>query len=145
MAFVETLSAAQRQVLAEDMGLDLEPGRGAFELRALQFTRKISPDGVAIPQVLLSFIQERAEGGEESSGAFSFRGGCTVVVDLLSKEIEYVIRKNVRSETRLAAERAFHLQSRAGLAEMYLGAVNEADPSRQLALLHGLEPELGNG
>ena len=43
--FLTSLDAAQRQALAEDMGLDLDPGYASFEMRSLQFTRKISPDG----------------------------------------------------------------------------------------------------
>lgn len=143
--FLTSLDADDRQALAEDMGIDLDPGYASFELRALQFTRKVSPDGNEVPQALLSFVQERSEDGDGASGAFAFRGGCTVIVDLLSGEIDYVIRKNVRSSSRLAAEREFHVRSRAGLVGMYLGAANASDPSRQLALLHGVDPELDHG
>jgi len=143
--FLTSLEATDRQALAEEMGIDLDPGYASFELRALQFTRKVSPDGNEVPQALLSFVQERGEDGDGGSGAFTFRGGCTVIVDLLSGEIDYVIRKNVRSGSRLAAERAFHVQARAGLVGMYLGAANESDPSRQLALLHGVDPEFNHG
>ncbi|MCG6876526.1 MAG: S8 family serine peptidase [Betaproteobacteria bacterium] len=143
--FLISLDAADRQALVEDMGIDLDPGYASFELRSLQFTRKVSPDGNEVPQALLSFIQERSETADGGSEAFTFRGGCTVIVDLLSGEIDYVIRKNVRSGSRLAAEKEFHLESRASLAGMYLGAANDADPSRQLALLHGMDPEIDHG
>ena len=139
---LRSLDEAQRDVLAEDMGLDLRPGHAAFEVRSLQFTRKASPAGPGVPQGLLSIVQERAAPG---AGSFLFRGGCTIVVDLRSGDIDYVIRKNVRSDARLEAERAFRLQSRAGLAGTYFGALNETDPSRQLAQLHGFHPETDHG
>jgi hypothetical protein len=137
-----SLDAAQRDVLAEDMGLDLRPGHAAFEVRSLQFTRKASPAGPGVPQGLLSIVQARAAPG---AGSFLFRGGCTIVVDLRSGDIDYVIRKNVRSDARLEAERAFRVDARAGLAGTYFGALNETDPSRLLAQLHGFNPETDHG
>jgi hypothetical protein len=143
---LRSLDAAQRSVLAEDMGLDLRPGHGAFEVRSLQFTRKASPAGPGVPQGLVSIVQERdASGGGPGDGSFRFRGGCTIVVDLRSGDIDYVIRKNVRSDARLEAERAFRADARAGLAGTYFGALNETDPSRLLAQLHGFNPETDHG
>lgn len=138
------LDGEQRGRLAENMGLDLARGRAAFEVRSLQFTRKASPAGPGVPQALVSIVQARAvEGG--AGDPFTFRGGCTIVVDLRSGDIDYVIRKNVRSEARLAAERAFRAAARAGLAGTYFGAPDETDPSRLLAHLHGFDPELDHG
>jgi hypothetical protein len=80
---LRSLDEAQRDVLAEDMGRALRPGRAAFEVRSLQFTRKASPAGPGVPQGLLSIVQARAEaGGGRGTGSFLFRGGCTIVVDL---------------------------------------------------------------
>jgi hypothetical protein len=141
-----SLDDGQRNVLGENMGLDLRPGHATFEVRSLQFTRKASPAGPGVPQGLLSIVQTRAEaGGGRGAGSFLFRGGCTIVVDLRSGDIDYVIRKNARSDARLEAERAFRVSSRAGLAGTYFGAVDETDPSRLLAQLHGFNPETDHG
>jgi len=141
-----SLDDAQRDVLGENMGLDLRPGHATFEVRSLQFTRKASPAGPGVPQGLLSIVQARAEaGGGRGAGSFLFRGGCTIVVDLRSGDIDYVVRKNARSDARLEAERAFRVSSRAGLAGTYFGAVDETDPSRLLAQLHGFNPESDHG
>jgi hypothetical protein len=143
---LRSLDDEQRNVLGENMGLDLRPGHATFEVRSLQFTRKASPAGPGVPQGLLSIVQARAEtGGERGAGSFLFRGGCTIVVDLRSGDIDYVVRKNARSDARLEAERAFRVRSRAGLAGTYFGAVDETDPSRLLAQLHGFNPETDHG
>ncbi len=144
--FLFALADRDRDALAASMGLDLRSGDAPFEVRGLQFTRKASPEGAGVPQALISIVQERLEPVDQAaSGSFTFRGGCTIVVDLRSGEIDFVIQKNVRSAARLAAERAFHFESRRGLAGLYFGAVNDADPSRALAQLHGLDPELNHG
>jgi hypothetical protein len=144
--FLSSLSAQDRDAVAAEMGLDLRPGYAWFEVRSLQFTRKASPAGAGLPQALISIVQERPEAVDEAdSASFTFRGGCTIIVDLRSGDVDYVIQKNVRSTARLAEERAFHLASRAGLVGLYMGAVNAADPSRQLAQLHACDPELGRG
>jgi hypothetical protein len=139
-----TLDADERALLAEETGLDLRPGHASFEVRSLNFARKASPDGSDVPQALLSIVQSRRETAGERD-AFTFRGGCTVVLDLKSGEIDYVIRKNMRSRTRLAQEQAFRLEARAGLAGLYLGGLNEADPARELALLHGFADGVEHG
>ena len=138
------LDPGQRALLAEEMGLDLHPGHASFEVRSLNFSRKTSPGGSDAPQALVSIVQGRRESSGDG-GSFTFRGGCTVILDLKSGEIDYVIRKNVRSATRLSQERGFRLSSQAGLAGLYLGGLNEADPSRALALLHGFQEEVEHG
>ena len=50
-----------------------------------------------------------------------------------------------RIRSRLEAERAFRVSSRAGLAGTYFGAEDETDPSRLLAQLHGFNPESDHG
>ena len=139
-----TLNASERALLAEETGLDLRPGHASFEVRSLNFARKPAPDGSDVPQALLAIVQGRRETAG-ARGSFTFRGGCTVVLDLKSGEIDYVIRKNLRSQTRLSQEQAFRLEARAGLAGLYLGGLNEADPARALALLHGFAEEVEHG
>jgi hypothetical protein len=157
-AWLGGLGDDERYQLASEMGLDLCPGYASFEVHGLNFARKSSPDGRGIPQAIVSIVQARTEGrtadparqrrtGSTASngGTFAFRGGCTVVVDLRSGDIDYVIRKNIRSATRLKDERAFQLSSGMGLAGVYLGGVADHDTSRRLALLHGYDAESEGG
>jgi hypothetical protein len=141
--FLLALSSSQRNDLAAALGLDLSAKDVRFEVRSLQFARKASPTCVSSPQVLISIVQERKEQLNDQS--FMFSGGCTIVIDPRSGEVQYVICKNINSASRLEEERAFHLNSRVGLVGLYLGAVNETYPSRQLANLHGFETEINYG
>jgi hypothetical protein len=145
--FFMALPAQQAGALAAAMGLDVGAGSAAFEVRSLQFTHKDAPDGPGVPQALISIVQERQEPVDEHADGtmFTFRGGCTAIVDLRSGEVNYIVSKNVRSAARREQERAFRADSRTGLVGLYLGALNESDPSRQLAHLHGLDAELGHG
>jgi len=140
--FLGKCSAADRELLSEAMGLDFRKGRVAIELRALDFTRKAAPGGGGVRRALISLVQQRKVPADNDHPAFTFRGGCTIIVDLRSGEIEYVISKNILSELRLAEERAYQARARAGLAGMYFGGLDATDPSRKLAHLHGFDPEL---
>jgi hypothetical protein len=145
-AFLGTLPEPKRRALGLEMGLDLRDGHPRFAVRSLQFTRKATSDSTGVPRALVSIVQERAVArqGDDDRG-FTFRGGCTIVVDLRSCEVDFVVSKNVLSAMRLEQERAFQLEARCGLVGLYLGEANAADPSRTLALLHGFAGEAIDG
>lgn len=142
--FLASLPEPKRRALGFEMGLDLRRGHPQFTVRALQFTRKATNDSTGVPRALISIVQERQVAPEGERG-FTFRGGCTIVVDLRSCEVDFVVSKNVLSGTRLDEERAFHLEARSGLVGLYLGQANALDSSRTLALLHGIGPEAMGG
>jgi hypothetical protein len=142
--FLASLPEAKRRALGFEMGLDLRRGHPQFSVRALQFTRKATADSTGVPRALISIVQERQVAHEDERG-FTFRGGCTIVVDVRSCEVDFVVSKNILSGTRIDEERAFHREMRSGLVGLYLGQVNALDSSRTLALLHGLTPEATGG
>jgi hypothetical protein len=135
-----SLTAPQYDAVTQETGLDLSPGNAAFEVRSLQLAQKIGPDQYAEPQLLVALVQQRrtALDGNPGSG-FMFRGGCMLVADVRTGLAQYVVRKNIGSASRLAAEQDFRGASRESLAGMYLGHANLTDNSRTFALLHSLE------
>lgn len=143
--FLGACSAEERELLEGEMGLDLSSARERIEVRALYFTRKAAPAGGGVPRAMISLVQRHEVPTEDSRVTFSFRGGCTIIVDLRSGRIDYVISKNIHSERRLAEERDYHTRARAGLAGLYFGGPDGADPGRTLANLHGLDTELFHG
>ena len=88
----------------------------------MRTTRRIGPDGEDLPQLVVEVTQERRgfsekalqneadldTSGRASRGAdFVFRGGCTLVIDLRSRRIRYIVGKDIESAARLEAQRRF--------------------------------------
>ena len=128
-------------------------GRPVFEVHSLRPCRRIGPDGEQRADVVVEVVQRRlgyfdpgdqakADAGTLKAATapdFSFRGGCTLVIDPDSGDIRYCVRKAVRQddpEDRLDAERAFRLaQSNGELGVSYLSDGSTHD--NPFRLLHG--------
>jgi hypothetical protein len=67
---------------------------------------------------------------------FKFRGGCTLLIDGETGDIRYCILKSIRSETRLARQRAFASGHEASLRATYSPADPQAAIREPFALLH---------
>jgi hypothetical protein len=93
----------------------------AFDVQSIRTTRRIGPDGEDLPQLVVEITQERrgfsdkalqdeADGreGRASRGSdFVFRGGCTLIIDLHSRKIRYIVEKDIESDSRLESQRRF--------------------------------------
>lgn len=104
-----------------------EDGVPKFEVQSVRVSRRQSPDGDILPQLLVQVVQSRraffdeevqrlADKGEfpagdlrRKQGDFTFRGGVTLIVDLRDGRVQRVIRKRVTDNCRLARVRAFML------------------------------------
>jgi hypothetical protein len=93
-----------------------------LDVQSVRTTRRIGPDGEDLPQLVVEIVQERrgfsdralqVEADSDSSGRgsrgsdFIFRGGCTLVIDLHSRQIRYIVSKDIESAARLEAQRRF--------------------------------------
>jgi hypothetical protein len=101
-----------------------------FMAENVRVSRRVSPDGDLQAQLVAVVRQKRPETlrGEDLSTdveRFWFRGGTTLVVDLLSPggpQIKYSIRKPILSPSRLARERAYRSgDEQDALRAMYFG------------------------
>ncbi len=90
--------------------------------------------------------QQRAvDCGEEPPAKedFIFRGGATILIDLDSGSVRYVMHKNVASNRRLAIQRQYLTEPEHSLAYTYLGSAQSnyfqagAAAREPFALLHG--------
>jgi hypothetical protein len=118
-----------------------ESGIPKFEVHSARPARRAGPDGDTVQQIVLSVTQRRrvpidpAHPLSEDNG-FWFRGGCTMILDLDSLELQYAIRKRITSENRLRRQREF-MQGNAGSS---LRATYFQDPVRDnrepFAFLH---------
>lgn len=125
-------STESRLNLEKELGLALDPatapqsirrkeGRVVYEIHSVRVARRILADGSARADLVIEIIQGRAgyldvarqaevdKGNATASDGydFRFRGGCTLIVDVATGEVRYVIRKRITSEARLAAQRRY--------------------------------------
>lgn len=70
-----------------------------FEVHALRRSLLTTASGHQLPQVVVALTQSRQI--EVGGNAHTFRGGSTLVVDLLQPVVKYRIVKNIGSDTRL--------------------------------------------
>ena len=83
-----------------------EGGVPVFEVHAARPARRAGPDGDSVHQMVLTMTQRRRvpidpSGPANIDNEFWFRGGCTVILDLDTLELQYAIRKRITSEARL--------------------------------------------
>jgi hypothetical protein len=70
-----------------------------FEVHELRRSLRSGTGGQQIPQIVVALTQSREI--EVEGKQYTFRGGSTLVVDLLKPEVKYRIIKNINSSTRL--------------------------------------------
>lgn len=114
-------------------------GLPTLEIHAVRPARRVLPNGevrtdlvvVATERRRGYFSDERQHAIDQRKGVpageedydFMFRGGCTMLVDLESGTIRYIVRKDVLDEARLQAQRTYLLNGLApALQGMYFGA-----------------------
>jgi hypothetical protein len=145
----DELTRSLRRILtresARELGLKLPPGRGASRptVTAMRPARRVGPDGQTLTDVIVEIGQQRQERlSRRDARSFTFRGGCTLVVDLRNGEVRYCIRKDFLSQGRLAREREFRAggSSSSRLAVYFESLRDEEEP---FAFLHASFDEEG--
>ena len=98
------------------LGLDLAAGSSdpdAFEVHAIRPVRRVGPDDRIILQMIIEITQKRPEWfraekhNPDAPPDFYFRGGATVIVDMETGSIRYIIRKPINDPARLKRQRDF--------------------------------------
>ncbi|MDT7543433.1 MAG: hypothetical protein QOE33_3337 [Acidobacteriota bacterium] len=126
------LPDATRVMFASSLGLDPTV---KFEVHELRPSLRTGPDGRHVPQIIVALTQELRVEGDGASEPHTFRGGSTLVVDLLERVIKYAIVKNFNSPQRRAASAAFLKEMRQDPLRALLVAPDRAEP---FAALHSL-------
>ncbi|MEX2501495.1 MAG: S8 family serine peptidase [Trueperaceae bacterium] len=123
--------------LAAALGLDPEL---SFEVAAIRSALRERPDGPPAPQAIVALTQTVMRRKDRARGTprHAFRGGATVVVDLTTPAVRYVIVKNVRSERRMDRTARY---LRAAAADPLRALVLTPDPDRSFAVVHALGRE----
>ena len=126
-------------------------GRPTFEVHAMRPCRRIGPDGQQRSDIVVEVVQRRKasfdpdrqralDRGDVPWDAldrdFSFRGGCTLIIDAETGDVRYCVRKSIRQDGRLEAERRFR-QGTFGdrVGGIYLAS--DDDQGNPFGFLHG--------
>ncbi|HKR00112.1 MAG TPA: hypothetical protein VJT09_05535, partial [Pyrinomonadaceae bacterium] len=132
---------------------DIKRGKGnkpVFEVHSLRPSRRIGPDGETLNQVIISITQQRnvpidkdaPENGkkaarQEEVETFTFRGGCTLILDLNSLSLRYSIKKSINDDARLEQQREFRTGvDGASLRATYFGQLDQGTYDEPFALMH---------
>jgi hypothetical protein len=124
-----------------------DDGEPVLDVQSVRTTRRIGPNGEDLPQLVVEIVQERRgfgdpdeqttadKSGRGSHGSdFTFRGGCTLIIDLHSGKIRYIVSKDILSSTRLETQRRFLFERESeSLGATYFGLDSREEP---FAFLH---------
>jgi hypothetical protein len=91
--------------------------------------RRVGPDG----NIRSDLVVEITQTFRPSVGG-RFRGGCTLLIDLATGDVRYMLRKKVKSPERLASQLEFGVDSADGLHANYF--VETRGPREPFALMH---------
>jgi hypothetical protein len=147
--------------VAEQLGLALgedaprtiarsdKDGLPKVEVHSVRPARRVGPDGQQLTDLVIEITQARKgyQSPEEQANAdrdpnppeeyFTFRGGCTLLIDMYTKEVRYCIGKNILSEKRLQRQREYlSPTSEQTLGATYFGDFHTGDNKEPFALLH---------
>ena len=132
----DQLGVAFKAVPAFAKELGLDPAQ-RFEVHELRCAMRTGPDGRQIPQIVVALTQSRKvmEDKQDGTPSYIFRGGSTLVVDLLRSEVKYRIVKDIGSEKREGRTADFIRKAAADPLRALFFAPNRREP---FAALHAL-------
>jgi hypothetical protein len=127
--------------------------QSTFEVHSVRPARRITPDGVYLPEIVVVITQRQAvpiDGKDIKNGFFWFRGGATLIIDPSDgqESIRYLIIKSSDSVTRRDVQKEMAKGTLLSpLRALYFGRRTQADGTvaEPFASLHAAAVEYGNG
>jgi hypothetical protein len=106
-----------------------------IEIHSVRPARRVGPDGNIrsdlIVEITQSFRLSDPPGGR-------LRGGCTLLIDLATAEVRYMVRKKVQSPDRLAVQLTLAVDAPGGLRSNYFASKSAAgEPFAVMHRVHG--------
>lgn len=102
-----------------------------IEVHSVRPLRRVGPDGQLLSQMVVELTQSlHALNGSGNV----FRGGVTLVIDLASWQVTYVVRKRINQPARLAHQQQFQAERAQSMQDKYRGI--RAMASEPFALVH---------
>jgi len=126
------LSATQLEQFKHD-----EDGNPLFEVHALRSAQRVGPDGDVLNQLIISLTQQRTVPIDGTDHKMTFRGGCTLILDLKTFRVQYCIMKSIVDDQRLERQKKY-VRNRLGssLQATYFNRYCDEEIAEPFALLH---------
>jgi Subtilase family len=106
-----------------------------IEIHSVRPARRVGPDGNIRSDLIVEITQSFRL--SERPGV-PFRGGCTLLIDLATAEVRYMVRKKVDSLARLQQQRDFRPAAARGLRANYFAGESAArEPFAMMHRVHG--------
>lgn len=102
-----------------------------IEVHSVRPLRRVGPDGQLLSQLVVELTQSLH--ALDGSGNV-FRGGVTLVIDLATWQVTYVVRKRINQSARLARQQQFQAERAQSMEDKYRGL--RAMASEPFALIH---------
>jgi len=115
-------------------GLEARDGFFKFEVHSFRGARRVGPNGNLNNQIIISITQKRNI-DKAKSEEFTFRGGCTLILNLEDLTLRYVVNtKKIDDPKRLERHRDYRAElNRQSLRATYFGTSRSNEP---FAFLH---------
>jgi hypothetical protein len=111
-----------------------------FEVHSVRPALRVGPDGDRVNHVVVVITQKRVvpiDPDKPDGDSFPFRGGCTLIFNMDTLELQYAIGKSIRDPARLSRQREFIQTGRLGdLHSTYFGARQPGGHVEPFAMLH---------
>jgi hypothetical protein len=102
-----------------------------IEVHSVRPARRVGPDGNIRSDLVVEITQSFRPA--QSPGA-RYRGGCTLLIDLATAEVRYMVRKKVKSSARISAQLDPGGDAKFGLHDNYFA--DDAPAREPFALMH---------
>ncbi len=162
--FLSGLGERQKKTWEQELFIPLCPvdlasihqrkGVATLEVHSVRTAERQGPEGASRRDLVIELTQRRrgyfdperqrrVDAGAEAPGEgdFTFRGGCTLIVDAGSGQVRYAVAKSIRSDRRLRHNRRFFESFAGSLNATYFGAGLRSD--EPFALLHRAAEDRG--
>jgi hypothetical protein len=106
-----------------------------IEVHSVRPVRRVGPDGNIRSDLVVEITQSFRPAGIPGG---RFRGGCTLLIDLATAEVRYMVRKKVVSPTRFADQMKFGIETSDDLHSNYFADATAArEPFALMHHVHG--------
>ena len=144
-AFLHNLKPSQAIELSKDLGVYIVPtgempneirrrpdGFPVIEIHSVRPARRVGSNGEQLTDLVIELVQRYVEIDPATKVETTFRGGCTILIDLVEERIRYAIRKRVDNRSRIAAIKSFAMSAANGASPYFLADAGD----EPFAMLH---------
>ncbi len=132
-AFLHKLKQSEAIALGKDLGVYIVPtpnmpkeiprrsdGFPKVEIHSVRPARRIGSNGQQATDLVIEMVQRYVVTDPLTNVNTTYRGGCTLLIDLEQERIRYAIRKRVDSANRIAAMKSFAMSAADGNSPYFL-------------------------